>query len=85
MVFEVAVPEVTLAVSDVLTPLPVAFDVPAELETVAEWEVNDGLEAPVTGLVAVDLDAVGDFDVSWIRPPRRVSLSALYSCHRVRL
>ena len=63
MVFEVAVPEVTLAVSDVLTPLAVPFDVPAEPDTVAEREVT-GLEAPVTGVVAVDLDAVGDFDVS---------------------
>ena len=84
MVFAVAVPEGTLAVLDVLTPLAVPFAVPAEPDTVVGWEV-DGLEVVVTEVVAVIFDAVGGPDVSWIRPPVRVSLSALLFCHRVPL
>ena len=78
MVFEVAVPEVTLAVFDVLTPLAVPFAVPAEPDMVVEWEV-EGLEAVVIGVVVADFGAVGVPDVSWIGPPVRVVLLALSS------
>ena len=84
MVSEVAVPEVDLAVFDVLTPLAVPFAGPAEPDTVVEWEV-DGLEAAVTEVVVVVFDAVGLTDVSWIGPPMRVLLSSLFFFHRVRL
>ena len=84
MVSEVAVPEVDLAVFDVLIPLAVPFADPAEPDTVAEWEV-DGLEATVTGVVVVDFGAVGLPDVSWIGPPVRVSLLAPSFFHLVRL
>ena len=66
---------------DVVTPLAVPFDVTAEPDTVAEREV-DVLEAAMTGVVAVDFDPSV---VSWIGPPMRVSLSALFFSHRVRL
>ena len=84
MVFAVAVPEGALAVFDVLIPLAVTFAVPAEPDMVVGWEV-DGLEVVVTEVVMVGFGAVGLPDVSWIGPPMRMLLSALFFFHYVRL
>ena len=73
MVFEGTVPEIVLAVLDVLVSLDVPFDDPAEPDTVVEWDV-EGLEVVV---VVVDFGAVGLPDVSWMGPPVRVVLLAL--------